>query len=192
LPDDFADKLLKDEKERERISHSGVRPPAIDLAEQAKEKAARDEFAAKVTALEIAARQLRPVVLETGPLDRAIKAFDKCSRDSLRDWGVDPNVEDKIVRPVWTANASSWLSSDDYPKRMLFDGQQSQVKVRLLVDATGHVTKCTAISHFNLPEFNQVVCDRLTKRARFEPAELADGTKVPSYYVNLISFRIAQ
>jgi hypothetical protein len=30
------------------------------------------------------------------------------------------------------------------------------------------------------------------KRARFEPAELADGTKVPSYYVNRVKFRMAE
>jgi hypothetical protein len=28
------------------------------------------------------------------------------------------------------------------------------------------------------------------KRARFEPAELADGTKVPSYYIRRVIFRM--
>jgi protein TonB len=74
---------------------------------------------------------------------------------------------------------------------MLKSGEQSDVKVRLLVDASGRVTKCTSLSHFKAPEFNQVVCANFTKRARFEPAELADGTKVPSYYATQIHWRIA-
>ena len=53
------------------------------------------------------------------------------------------------------------------------------------------MTSCTSLSHFKEPEFNKIVCDKFMARARFEPAELADGTKVPSYYVNKVVFRIA-
>jgi protein TonB len=74
---------------------------------------------------------------------------------------------------------------------MLVLSRESVVKVRVLVDATGHVTKCTSLSHFNAPEFNKITCEKFSARARFEPAELADGTKVPSYYVNKVHFRIA-
>ena len=48
-------------------------------------------------------------------MGEAIKAFDKCSRDSLRDWGVDPDVDDKIVRRPWSPNILKWFSADDYP-----------------------------------------------------------------------------
>ena len=132
------------------------------------------------------------MILETGSLGEAIRLFDKCSRDSLRDWGVDPDLEDKIVRPVWTPNIANWFSASDYPSEMVMQGVQSEVKFRLLVDASGRVTKCTSLTHFSQPEFAQVVCDRIMKRARFEPAELADGTKVPSYYVNRVVFKMAQ
>ena len=74
---------------------------------------------------------------------------------------------------------------------MVVQGQQSDVKVRLLIEAIGKVTKCTSLSHFKEKSFEQVVCDKFMKRARFEPAELADGTKVPSYYVNHVIFRMA-
>ena len=69
-------------------------------------------------------------------------------------------------------------------------GEESVVKVRVLVDATGRVTKCTSLSHFEAPEFNKITCDKFTSRARFEPAELADGTKVPSYFVVNVVFRL--
>jgi hypothetical protein len=189
LPDAMADKLAKDEVEQDRISKSGVRPPAFNRAEERALKAARHEFASKTTELQMASGG--QVMLETGPLGEALEVFDKCSRDSLRDWGVDPDVEDKIVKPVWAADPMKWFGANDYPRAMIAVGEESEVKVRLLVDATGRPTKCTSLSHFKAPEFNQIVCDKFMKRAHFEPAELQDGTKVPSYYVNRVVFRIA-
>jgi TonB family protein len=142
--------------------------------------------------LEIDARRSRPVILETGSLGAAIKMFDQCSRDSLRDWGVDPDVEDKIVRRVWAPDVLRWFSSRDYPGAMLMQGKESEVRVRLLVDAAGDVSKCASLSHFNEPDFNRAVCGKFMKRAKFHPAELADGTKVPSYYINRVVFKMAR
>ena len=58
--------------------------------------------------------------------------------------------------------------------------------------AAGKVTSCTSLSHFDSPEFNKVACAKLVARPRFEPAELADGTRVASYYTINIVFRIAR
>jgi hypothetical protein len=181
------DQAIADEEKRDRAEQG--RPSAVSLAEKAAKKAMREAFAANTTAIEIDPRKNRSVILDTGSLGDAVKALDECSRDSLRDWGVDPDLEDKIVRPVW-ADAGRWFSADDYPKDLLVLGQESVVKVRVLVDATGRVTKCTTVSHFNAPEFNRITCAKFTERVHFKPAELADGTKVPSYYVNNVVFRI--
>lgn len=172
-------------------AHPNVRPAATDLAEERQREAQRQQFAAQANELEIDARRSRPVILETGSMGAPIKKFDECSRESLRDWGVDPDLQDKIVRPVWLQNTGKLISPEEYPAKMLDQGQQSEVKVRVLVDASGRVTKCTSLSHFKLPEFNKLVCDKITERARFAPAELADGTKVPSYDTLHINFRIA-
>lgn len=189
LPDEAA--AAEKQRKDERKAHPNVRPPAESLAEQAAKKAQRDAFAANTTAIEIDARRNRPLFLDTGPLGDPIKMFDQCSRESLRDWGVNPDVEDKIVRPVWAPNPAAWFSADDYPRDMLMRLKESVVKVRLLVDATGRVTKCTSLSHFQETEFNTITCNKFMARAHFEPAELADGTKVPSYYVNKVIFKLA-
>ena len=190
LPDSLTETLQKQDRETWRRWRLGERPSAKDLAQATMVKAARQEFASNVNELEIGSR--RPIILETGPLGDAIKVFDQCGRDSLRDWGIDPDLEDKIARPVWAKDPSNWFSPNDYPAGMLRAGQQSEVKVRLLVDAAGRPTKCTSLSHFTVVEFNKVVCDIFMRRAHFEPAELADGTKVPSYYVNRVNWRIPQ
>jgi len=179
-------------KEAARKSHPEIRPPAVSLAEQAERRARSEAFVAATTAIEIGARSSRPVILDTGSLGAPMKAFEQCGRDSLRDWGVDPELQDKIVRGVWAPNPRAWFSEADYPRDMMRFGVESVVKVRVLVDATGRVTKCTTVSHFKEPEFNKITCDKFTARAHFEPAELADGTKVPSYYVNKVIFRMAR
>ena len=190
LPQDEVAKL--DARTAQIKAHPEARPPATTLVEDKERRAAEQEFATKATELEIDARPSRPVILETGSLGEPIKAFDKCSRDSLRDWGVDPDLQDKIVRPAWLENRRSLITPEEYPTKMLDEGEQADVKARVLVDASGRVTKCTSLSHFKLPQFNKLVCDKITERARFAPAELADGTKVPSYDTVQINFRIAQ
>lgn len=188
LPDDVLERL---EKEFDKKGlRPGVRPPPNNLAEMASVKAQHLEFAAKIREVEIQARRNRPVIIETGSLGAPIKLFDHCGQDSLRDWGVDPELEAKIVRRAWSPAVSQWFKANDYPADMMRQGKESVVKVRLLVDASGKVTKCTSLSHFDAPQFNKLVCANFMKRAKFEPAELADGTKVPSYYINNVVFRM--
>lgn len=190
LPDEAI--AIAERMRAEQIAHPDLRPPGMSLAEQAQWKAQREKFATETIGVEVDASHDHPVVLDTGSMGDAIKAFDRCGRDSLRDWGVDPDVDDKIVRPVWAQSPATWFSPKDYPRDMLVMGEESVVKIRVLVDATGRVTKCTSVSHFRAPEFNKITCDKFTQRVHFDPAELADGTKVPSYYVNRVIFRIAR
>jgi hypothetical protein len=186
LPDSLFDEILAQAK----VS-PGVRPPAVTLAQKEYYKQQARDFAAAANEFEIQTRHNRSVILETGSLGSPMAAFEKCSRESLKDWGVDPDIEDKIARPVWAINPSGWLVSSDYPGDMLKSGKESEVVARLLIDATGKITKCTSLSHFNEDEFNRITCANIIKRARFEPAELADGTKVPSSMARRVIFRIA-
>lgn len=174
---------------RER-ARKGERPPALDPAKHAQQLAERQTFAAHITELEIQARPGHPIFLETGSFGDPLKVFDQCVRELIRSWGVDPAVQDKIARTAWAPNVRSWFSSADYPRLALQKGEEASVTFRVIVDATGRVTKCQSFSHYNAPEFNTAVCDVL-RAGRFAPAELADGTKVPSYYTQTVSFRIA-
>lgn len=190
LPDSVYEQL---EKEREAHPEDGsVRPPPIDLVKQESYKVQRQQFAAAVTELEIETRRNHSVILETGSLGDPMKVFEQCTKDSLKSWGVDPAVEEKIARPVWSPNPTGWLYSSDYPADMLSRGKESEVTVRLLIDAAGKATGCTSLSHFAEVEFNRITCALIVKRARFAPAELADGTKVPSYLTRRVVFRIGR
>lgn len=169
-----------------------VRPPPLNLSKRDAYGMQRNQFAAGITGLEVQIRPGRSVILDTGSLGKAIEIFDKCGQDSMHDWGVDTDIEDKIVRPVWALNRGKWLSAADYPPAMIDQGKESEVTVRLLIDASGAVTKCTSLSHFAEVEFNRITCEGIQKHARFAPAELADGTKVPSFTTTRVNYRIAQ
>jgi TonB family protein len=173
------------------LARSGVRPAAQDAAKREVLQAAQETLEAETTALEIKPSGRTPVVLETGSLKEPMKMFEQCDRDLLHDIGLDPNVQDRIVRPAWAPKPSSWFSPSIYPRSALFRGQQVSVLIRLVVDASGRVTKCTSLSQFDAPEFKKAVCDAALKYGTFEPAELADGTKVANYFVERIEFRIA-
>lgn len=188
LPDDIIAK--NDSEQKQRGIKLGVRPPPADPKEEADNREQRHQFATKVEELEIGTKRSHPVILELGLFGEAIRMFDKCSRDSLKSWGVDTDLQDRIARPVWAINSDHWFDSSDYPSDMAARREESQVEIRLLVDATGKITKCTSLSHFKEKEFNQITCALVMRRARFAAAELANGTKVPSYYIRRIIFQM--
>ena len=129
-------------------------------------------------------------VLQTGSLAKASELMRDCNREQMAGWGLNPSVQDKIVLNATSKRSPASLFSDnDYPALALQAGQMSVVAARLIVGADGKVSRCTSLTPFVGDGFKEVVCDRLSK-ATFEPAELADGTKVPTYVTIRVRFRM--
>ncbi|MCW3797904.1 energy transducer TonB [Sphingomonas sp. BN140010] len=150
-------------------------------------RAEEDANAKLITSFAIREPSGRTLILETGSLGRANALMRDCARQQLLAWGIDPAVQEKIVKPARTKNLPGLFSSSDYPPGAAARGEQSIVEARLNIDAEGRVRKCTSLTYFKAPEFAEVVCRRLSK-ARYTPAELADGTKVPTYDLATIKF----
>lgn len=117
-----SDKLLDRKQHRDRRTR-----PDIDQAGRAAALAKRSALASSTTELSVTPFGGQTMVLETGSLGKPIAMFDDCERDLLRQWGVDPEVQDKIAKPVWTPSLISWFSSKDYPSRALAQGEESTV-----------------------------------------------------------------
>jgi hypothetical protein len=152
-----------------------------DPARIAQARALEDASAAKVEGLELRERAGARTILATGKLAKANAMMRDCAREQMRDWGLDPDVEEKIVKRAWSdRNLASYLSWKDYPRGALLRGEESIISARLIVDGAGKVARCTSLTNFRAPEFADIVCRNLSK-ATFRPAELADGRTVSTF-----------
>lgn len=175
---------------RERTTTPPAEMGKRDLVHEASMRALEDSTTARVTGVEITEPGGRRTILQTGPLAKANAMMRECAREQMVAWGLDPAIQDKIVRSaVSKAPLARYFASSDYPTRAIFQGQQSIITARLVVGADGKVTRCTSLTRFRAPDFAEVVCRNLA-RARFEPAQLADGTPVPDFTVARVRFEL--
>ena len=181
--------LMPDEeaKNKSRGDHARV---DRDLAKEASRRAAETQMLAQVTGIELAEPSNRKTVLATGKLDRVAGMMRECAREQLVDYGIDPAVQDKIVRGAWSTKPLYTLFDwRDYPQEAVVKGEESVINARLNVGADGKVTRCTTLTRFQTPGFAEKVCAKL-RQATFRPAELADGTKVPDFVTTSVRFRM--
>jgi outer membrane biosynthesis protein TonB len=86
----------------------------------------------------------------------------------------------------WTVGASPrgapqmWITNDDYPSAALRAEQQGTTHFALLLDAAGVPLDCVPTSSSGSLLLDNLTCDLLVTRARFNPARNAQGILVPS------------
>ena len=148
-----------------------------------------DERASRVTAVALNPGKRGSIALRTGSLTAPLKALEKCTVASLKDWGVDPAVEETIVeRPRPVIDTSKLLTSADYPERAISANKESRLDVWLNIDSAGRIVTCRVISTFASPEINDRMCKLVQQRQQFVPAKNAAGVGVASYYVQSFAF----
>ena len=86
--------------------------------------------------------------------------------------------------------ASSWVTNDDYPRRDLIAGHQGTTRFRVVIGTDGRVSACEILASSGHAGLDKAACDRITRRARFEPARDGNGDKVVGTYTNSIRWRI--
>jgi hypothetical protein len=161
-----------------------------DVAKGVSRRTHEQSTGARITGIEVKEPRGRTTVLQTGPLAKAHAMMRQCGREQMKAWGLDPETQDKIVLSAWAKrNLVSFFDWTDYPTDAVRSGQQSIISARLIVGADGKVTNCTPLTAFIGEGFKEVVCRNLSK-ATFEPAELADGTRVPTFVTTRIAFRM--
>ena len=144
---------------------------------------------AAIRFIEVRIPLITPVILDVGPMDGAMKAFDACLDDLQRSWGVDPVTYAKRTRPAVPVNdPRDWLKSGDYPSSMLRGGYQGMLDFRLSVDVAGKATGCYIQQSTRPQEFDAAVCRGIMARAKFLPALDAAGTPITSFYHDRVRF----
>ena len=131
------------------------------------------------------------LVLETGPMDAPLAALRECSWDMVKSWGLDVEQQKHLLRKAYpTEPSANWFSDNDYPAEMLRGGYQGIVNFRILVDETGKASSCRIQVSTRPKAFDDVVCAKVMKRARFHPALDEKGKPAPSYWRQTVSFKI--
>jgi hypothetical protein len=130
--------------------------------------------------------------LDIGPMDAPMAALRDCSWDMVKSWGLDVEQQKHLTARAYpTVPPYNWFTAADYPPEMLRSGNQAIVNFRILVDAAGHASSCVIQTSTRPKAFDDVVCQKVLKRARFHPALGADGKPVPSYWRQSVIFRMA-
>lgn len=131
------------------------------------------------------------LILETGSLGKPFAALSTCVDGLVQSWGIDPVANKKLsVRAIPVGNPAAWITTNDYPEDMWRAGQPAIVQFRLNIDANGTVTGCHIQETTRPKEFDDAVCGRLMKRAKFKPALDENGQPVATYWRNTVQFRL--
>jgi protein TonB len=90
-----------------------------------------------------------------------------------------------------TGSLQGLISSDDYPPSALDNNEQGSVQVTLTIGPSGRVTGCSPSGSASAT-LKSATCRLLTSRARFSPAQDANGNPTTSSYSQTIVWRIAE
>ena len=133
----------------------------------------------------------KTLVLETGPMDKALGILGECAWDTVGDWGLNVEQQKTLQRgPIAKGGSQGWFSGDDYPTNMARGNFQGTVYYRLIVDENGKPKSCHVQRSTRPKEFDETVCRVVMRRGKFEPALDVDGRPVPSFWNQAITFRL--
>ena len=133
----------------------------------------------------------KEIVLETGPMDKALYILGECAWDTVADWGLNVEQQKTLKRgPIAKDGAQGWFSGRDYPTNMAKGNYQGTVYYRLIVDESGKPKSCHVQRSTRPNDFDETVCRIVMRRGKFEPALDSNGNPVPSFWSQAITFRL--
>ncbi len=146
---------------------------------------------ASIIWLEIKRGNRQAVRLAPGSMGEPMTAMRTCTEELMTHWGIDVVAHRTLQRlPVPIGNHGNWIVGYQYPTELLRRGMEGRVDFRLIIGPDGKPTDCKTHKSIRPAGFNEVVCQLLTRRARFEPAVDAKGEPIASYWHNSVRFVI--
>jgi protein TonB len=89
-------------------------------------------------------------------------------------------------------NPANWVTENDYPTSAIRAEQQGRTSFRLSLDAAGKVTACTVTASSGSPVLDAATCEKLTRRARFDPAVDSTGARTAGTYIGTVNWRLPE
>jgi outer membrane biosynthesis protein TonB len=152
---------------------SGLDPAPVTPAQEA-----------SVTRVVVTVKGVEPLTLEFGSLAKPMEQMRACTKELVRRWGYDPDVQASLSRQAIPLNGAKWFTPADYPKSALRANVSGFVAFRLDVDAEGKVAGCHILDRTEPDEFAALTCRNIRGRARLQPALDAQGKPVRSFFVS--------
>ena len=92
------------------------------------------------------------------------------------------------ARPV--GSPGDWISSSDYPVSALRSATEGVVRIRLDVNAEGHVAGCTVLQPSGSEALDTATCSLLSARATFFPATDKKGRPIATTFTRAVRWQI--
>ena len=152
-------------------------------------------FESSVTHLTVQFGLRQPLRLDTGSMAAPFVAMHRCVDDLMTSWGIDPEQQRTLSRPVRIAElAEGWEKLDTAPLEdrpgyaerrarvvsAAFATNGELVPVRVMVDASGQPTACVVQVPYASEAYRQEVCEARIGD-RYQPALDAGGQPVASF-----------
>jgi TonB family protein len=134
----------------------------------------------------------REVARSSLPMPRqAVEALRGCERDALKSWGIDPGRWEVLRSgPSPKVPLAALVGDGDYPSKASDARAAGKAIVRLEIDLSGKVTRCDAVVSSGHEILDRQTCAIALRRARFEPAQDANGRAVAAPYVTSITWHM--
>ena len=123
-------------------------------------------------------------------------AFEQIARELASQYSIgyystnrkrDGKFRKVEVRARPLTSPAFWLSFGDYPPDSLRAKEQGAVGTRIDIARDGKVTSCSIISSSGFPRLDEQTCNIVRRRARYRPAQDANGEPIPSF--SILRFR---
>ena len=99
-----------------------------------------------------------------------------------------PSFAARSARP--SGRPGLWVTPNDYPASELRMEHEGVTGFQVTVGANGRVTTCEVTASSGWPVLDRAACQKITARAKFEPASDTSGAVVPGTYRSSVRWEI--
>ena len=139
-----------------------------------------------------------PIVRKPGPVVFRLPPIDPPTLPDVEPFiptpspSVDPGPRFDPVGAKPKGRPGLWVTTNDYPTRDIREGNEGAVAFRLSVSANGKVTGCEVLRSSGHPGLDAATCDKLMRRASFDPARDGSGDRVAGTYTGTVRWVIPE
>ena len=172
------------------LRRSAERPQQPDTGWDPDQRAGRER---EIDGISVYSGLDRPVTFATGSLGSPMQAMRVCLDELLTHWNIDVAAHRTLNRRATPWRMERWIGQVRrvYPTRMLRDGEQAKLRVRLMVNEEGRASECFVQSTIGDKGFEDEACEQLLDHARFEPALDAQNRPIRSFWTTSMIYTLA-